>query len=204
MPEMIGFPPMQVVRKTGAEPFHHSGFLLKRTLLDFWRWSASDLVGNTMRGVLAEYIVACALELPEAVRVEWDGFDLKTPDGLSIEVKSAAYLQSWNQKALSKITFGIQPTRAWDAATNDYTGPLRRQADIYVFCLLHHQDKATVDPLDMDQWTFYILPAAVLDERFPVQKTIGLASLLKMNPMCVSYQGITGELTNLNLQKRTG
>jgi len=143
---------MQVIRKTGEEPFRDGGVLLNRTLLDFWRWSASDLVGNALRGVLAEYIVACALDLPQAVRVEWDAFDLKTPNGLSIEVKSAAYLQSWDQKALSKITFGIQPTRAWEAATNDYTGHLRRQADVYVFCLLHHQDKATVEPLDMNQW----------------------------------------------------
>lgn len=194
---------MQVIRKTGDEPFRDGGFLLNRTLLDFWRWSASDLVGNALRGVLAEYIVACALDLPQAVRVEWDSFDLKTPAGVSIEVKSAAYLQSWDQKALSKITFGIQPTRAWEAATNDYTGHLKRQADVYVFCLLHHQDKATVDPLDMNQWTFYILPASVLDEKFPVQKSIRLASLLRINPLHVTYNELAEKIAHLNSQKRT-
>jgi len=131
-------PPLRVLRKTGTEPFRCGDFLLNRTLLDFWRWSASDLVSNALRGILAEYIVACALGLPEGARVEWDAFDLKTPQGLSLEVKSAAYLQSWQQKALSQITFGIQPTRAWEATTKDYTGELRRQADLYVFCLLHH------------------------------------------------------------------
>jgi hypothetical protein len=195
---------MQVIRKTGEEPFRDGGVLLNRTLLDFWRWSASDLVGNALRGVLAEYIVACALDLPQAVRVEWDAFDLKTPNGLSIEVKSAAYLQSWDQKALSKITFGIQPTRAWEAATNDYTGHLRRQADVYVFCLLHHQDKATVEPLDMNQWTFFLLPASVLDEKFPVQKSIRLASLLRMNPLHVTYQELADTIMRFDLQKRTG
>lgn len=60
-----------VAPKTGAEPFYNNGaFLPKRTLLDFWRWAASDLVGNALRGILAEYIVACALDVPQSVRVE--------------------------------------------------------------------------------------------------------------------------------------
>lgn len=197
MCESENFPPMQVIQKTGAEPFHNGDFLLKRTLLDFWRWSASDLVSNAMRGVLAEYIVACALDLPQTTRVEWDAFDLKTLDGLKIEIKSAAYLQSWDQKALSRITFGIQPTRAWESATNVYATKMKRQADVYVFCLLHHQDKATVDPLDMNQWTFYILPTSVLDERFPVQKSIALASLLKLNPLQCAYQELARSVNTL-------
>lgn len=176
--------------KNGTEPFRNGGVLLNQTLLDFWRWSSGDLVSNTLRGILAEYIVACALDLPQETRVEWDAFDLKTAQGLKIEVKSAAYLQSWDQKALSKISFSIQPTRAFEAVTNDHSGGLRRQADIYVFCLLHHQDKATLDPLDMTQWTFYLLRASVLDERFPVQKSIGLAGLLKLNPMQCAYEDL--------------
>ena len=180
--------------KTGAEPFRDGAFLLKRTLLDFWRWAASDLVGNALRGVLAEYIVATALDLPQNVRVEWDTFDLKTPGGLTLEIKSAAYVQAWEQKALSKITFGIAPTRAYEAATNDYTGSLRRQADVYIFCLLHHQDRATVDPLDMSQWTFYVLPTAVLEAQCPAQKSIALSSLLRMKPCVCTYTELTGAI----------
>jgi len=111
MVEADSLPPFQAPRRVGAEPFRCGGLPLNRTLLDFWRWSSSDLVGNALRGVLAEYIVACALTLPDSARVEWDAFDLKTPQGLTLEVKSAAYLQSWQQKASSQITFGIQPTR---------------------------------------------------------------------------------------------
>lgn len=176
------------VPKTGAEPFHNGAFLLKRTVLDFWRWSASDLVGNALRGILAEYIVATALELPQVGRVEWEAFDLRTPSGLTLEVKSAAYVQAWEQKAHSRITFGIAPTRAFEAATNANTGPLKRQADVYVFCLLHHQDRATVDPLDMEQWTFYVLSTATLERQCPTQKSIGLASLLRMKPRQCAYE----------------
>ncbi|MGI4787775.1 MAG: hypothetical protein ACRYFS_02880 [Janthinobacterium lividum] len=195
MIEAVGLPAPQITRKTGAEPFRCGDILLNRTLLDFWRWSSSDLVSNTLRGVLAEYIVACALDIPYNQRVEWDAFDLKTQNGLNIEVKSAAYLQSWQQKALSQITFGIQPTCAWEAATNDYTGELRRQAHLYVFCLLHHQDKASLDPLDMNQWTFFLLASSALDEKLPAQKTIRLASLLKMNPFQHTYQELAQAIT---------
>lgn len=39
------------------------------------------------------------------------------------------------------------------------------QADIYVFALLAHRIKLTIDPLDLDQWKFYVLPTSVLDAR---------------------------------------
>ena len=31
------------------------------TVLDFWRWIGSDLVGNTTRGLFAEYLVGLAV-----------------------------------------------------------------------------------------------------------------------------------------------
>ena len=34
--------------------------LADRTILDYWQWGFSDIVGNTERGILAEYIVAMA------------------------------------------------------------------------------------------------------------------------------------------------
>ena len=119
------------------------------------------------------------------------------PSGTTLEIKSAAYLQSWQQKAPSIIKFGIAPTRALDEATNSYTKGRKRQADIYVFCLLHHQDKATVDPLDMSQWTFYVLPASTLDAKVPMQKSITLASLLKMNPVQCSYQELAQAIAEM-------
>jgi hypothetical protein len=64
--------------KTGHETFRSNGQDLGITLLDFWRWSVSDLVSNATRGVLAEFIVASALAIPiHSVRDEWIGFDLQ-------------------------------------------------------------------------------------------------------------------------------
>src|SRR5689334_3204264 len=146
-----GLPQLEVTRKTGDEPFHLNGTPMDSLLVDFWRWSMSDLVSNTARGVLAEYIVAQALGLTNRLRVEWDAYDLRTPSGTLIEVKAAAYLQSWYHKKLSTISFSIRPARSWDASTNVFDPDPRRHADIYVFCLLKHQDKATVDPLNLAQ-----------------------------------------------------
>lgn len=86
----------------------------------FWQWAYSDHLSNANRGVLAEYIVGMAVGATEKPRVEWDKYDLVTPGGVSIEVKSSAYLQSWNNPKPSTIVFDIAPRTWWDAATNTY------------------------------------------------------------------------------------
>lgn len=65
-----------------------------------------------------------------------------------------------------------------------------RRSDVYVFCLLHHQDKQTLDPLYLDQWTFYVLPTQVLDERCQIQKTITLSSLERLSPLKTDFTGL--------------
>ncbi|HET9365949.1 MAG TPA: hypothetical protein VFP71_13145 [Candidatus Angelobacter sp.] len=98
-------------------------------------------------------------------------------------MKSAAYLQLWHQNKLSKIEFGIRPTRAWDAANGTYAAEVKRQADLYIFALLAHQDKATLDPLDLGQWEFYVVPSAQLPDR----AAITLAAVRQLCPLAVSF-----------------
>jgi len=74
--------------------------------MDFWKLSVSDLLSNTTRGTLAEFIVAMAMDIDLSnFREEWDAYDLETKNGIKIEVKTSAYLQSWFQKNYSKIIF---------------------------------------------------------------------------------------------------
>lgn len=169
-------------RRNGDEPFHDVGRTLGFTVGDFWSWSSSDLLSNALRGRVAEFLVAKALGVDEGVRNEWDAFDLTSKTGVTIEVKSSAYVQSWAQRGPSRPSFGIAPTRAWSAETNEYSGTARRQAQVYVFALLHHQDRYTIDPLDVNQWEFFVVPTALLDQRMPAQKTIGFAGLLGLSP----------------------
>ena len=107
--------------KSGSERFHCNGRALGPTLQDFWRWSTSDLVSNATRGRLAEFIVASALGISiSGVRDEWSPFDLRTEERVKVEVKSAAYIQSWFQSKLSVISFRTPKTQAFDAEPNSH------------------------------------------------------------------------------------
>jgi len=179
---------LKVTPKSGNEAFHADGTAAGFDLLEFWRLSGSDLVGNATRGLLAEFLVAKALGIPTSgVRAEWVAFDLETPDGLKIEVKSAAYLQSWAQSRPSSIQFSVRPARSWDPETNEVAGAPTRVADLYVFALLAHRDKASLDPLNLDQWRFYVLPTSRLNEHAPSQRTLSLGRLELLAGTAVSF-----------------
>ena len=106
---------VKFIKKTGEECLYTENLDLDIKLKDFWRWNCSDILNNAMRGVFAEFLVASDLGILSENRVEWDAYDLITEDGIKIEVKSSAYLQSWKQNKLSSIKFDIRPTRGWDS-----------------------------------------------------------------------------------------
>ena len=98
-----------------------------KSLSDYWRWNASDLLNNTLRGSYCEFIVSAALGIDlSGTNDDWTPYDISFPynwvcngesrDEVRIEVKSCAYLQAWWQGdgRLSNIQFSIRPTRAWD------------------------------------------------------------------------------------------
>ncbi|MBS1794103.1 MAG: hypothetical protein JSS81_09630 [Acidobacteria bacterium] len=185
-----------VFRKSGHEKFILGNHPTELNLLGFWQWAGSDLTNNAYRGMLAEYIVACDLGINLMTRIEWDAYDLLTESGIKIEVKSAAYLQSWKQSKPSRIEFNICPTNAWNTETNSFCQEKKRQADIYVFALLKHLDKKTVNPLDLDQWDFFVLPTLVLDSQVPHQQKIGINGLLKLNPIKAKFGQIKETIGN--------
>ena len=173
--------------KTGIEPLSDNGENTKYTLVDFWRWSVSDILSNTTRGRFAEFIIGTALNITsKQLRDEWDTYDLTTEDGIKIEVKSAAFIQSWDQTKYSTISFSIRPTRSYDNEDNTQFGDPCRHADVYAFCHLKHLDKSTIDPLKMEQWDFYILPTFRLDTYQRSQSSITLNSLKKLTK-AISY-----------------
>lgn len=181
------YPALKITRKTGAERFQTNGQELPFDLLSFWQWSSSDLVGNALRGVLAEYIVAIAVSSNDNTRTEWGAFDIETPDGIKVEVKSAAYIQSWPQRRLSIIRFGVQETQGCDATTNTYSTRRKRQSDVYVFAVLAHEDQDTINPLELDQWDFYVISTSELTKAVGEQKTISLSRLLEIGPRAVKF-----------------
>lgn len=181
------FPAIEAKRRQGDEKFHDAERLLGFDLKDFWQWSASDVISNTTRGILAEYLVSQAVGVAEGVREEWAPYDIKATDGTCIEVKSAAYLQSWHQDRLSKILFNAPKTQAWDPAAGSWSKEIRRQADVYVFCLLAHREQDTLDPLDVSQWQFFVVLTTVLDACLEDRKGISLSLLRDLAGKPVTY-----------------
>lgn len=179
---------LTVDQKTGEEHLKSNGHELDLKLLDFWRWSASNLLGNTDRGILAEFIVASALNIDlKANRNDWEAYDLITEEGIKIEVKSSSYIQTWYQNDFSKIRFSIKAVRSWDSSTNVISTTPQRHSDIYVFCLLKHKDQATIDPLNLDQWEFYVVPTDTINNYKRSESSITLNSLQKLTD-AVSYE----------------
>ncbi len=180
--------------KTGNEKLSLQNWELNTSLLDFWRWSMSDLVNNTTRGIFAEFLVARALDIPiDNAREDWAAYDLLSPEGIRVEVKSAAYLQRWAQRDFSKIGFSIAPSRIWDAETNKMEEIASRSSDVYVFCLLHHMDAKTLNPLNLDQWTFYVVSTAFLGIKYPQRKSLGLKNLETI-AKAVGWADLSGEV----------
>lgn len=181
----------------GTEKFTLNGDPLPLTMTDFWKWAYSDLTNNIGRSVLAEYIVASALGITsldsEQTRIMWRPYDLLTKEGYRIEVKSAAYIQSWDAKHPDRITFRIAPARMPDV-TGDYklNAPLQRNSDAYVFCIYKAMTKDE-SPLNLDLWDFYVLSTKILNDKKPTQKTITLPALMMLEPLRCDFYGI-GEI----------
>jgi hypothetical protein len=194
---------LSVLPQSGSESFHAGDRALAFQLLDFWRWSTSDLVSNATRGKLAEFIVLRAIGITgQPVRDEWAPYDLLTAAGVRIEVKSAAYVQSWHQRAHSSIIFSVRKTRKYDPDTNRSTKEQLRTADVYVFALLAHLHKASIDPLDMNQWQFFVLPTFQLDQRKRSQSSITLKSLQALAGAGVSFAALSAAITSAFEQQK--
>ena len=144
---------------------------------DFWQFALGDLRMNNARGHLAEFLVARSLGM-NVQRVEWAEYDLLYGD-TTIEVKSSAYLQAWEQQKLSKISFtGLKGKRPLRGGGYDDSSPQTFNADVYVFCVQTATTHEHYDPLDVGQWDFYVVPRGRLVERG--YASIALSELQKL------------------------
>jgi len=136
-----------------------------------------------------------ALDCISGTRQEWNASDLewKVAEGklIRIEAKSAAYFQSWQQKGHSAISFDIAKKISWYADTNMYGKVPERVADVYMFFLVHpKEDKEKVNPLDLSQWSFYVLPTQRLNQVFNDQQSIALSRLESLHGPCFEFSEI--------------
>lgn len=186
----------------GSEPFEFRGAPLPSSVKDFWAWSMSRLIADGPRGDLAEFIVNTALgmDMTEPKR-GWGECDIVYPHGgkpVRIEVKCSTLLQAWERPSPTKPVFSIAKTLNCDIEdTGDgyrYIGrdgsPPKRRSDIYVFCLFAEEDRSRANPMVLDQWRFYVVPTAAIDEQLGDQRKISLLGLSRIGAIECSYDEI--------------
>lgn len=127
-----------------------------------------------------------------------------TRDGIKIEVKSAAYLQSWKQKKLSPISFTCNRTKPDTSVEQD--GSFLRRADLYVFALLKYQDKNTLNPLDLSKWEFWVVPTEVINEKIGDGKRVNIGTLKRMGiiPVCFPDLKEVINVAAMNIDRTAG
>ena len=194
----LKYPAVKPKRYSGKEKIVSGSGETVATMNDFWSWAYSDVLGNTERGVFAEYLVAKALRVDYKDRISWDKYDLLSDEGISVEVKSSGYFQTWGQKEKSKLIFGIQPTKGWDYETDEFQEECKRQAEVYVFCVFKCEEKnENMNPLDLCQWDFYLIPTVVLDEKLGNQKTVTLNKLLEIGAKKCIYENLHKQIVDI-------
>lgn len=157
MTELEWIQPTPARPLTGDESF--AG--VDATVKAFWAYAFRDLRTNTTRGILAEWLVSKAVGA-EGVQEEWAEFDVLTPEGVRVEVKASAYLQSWGQRRLTPPSFSRLTARKWTPEDGEAEARTHN-ADVYVFCVQTAKTHAEYDPLDVAQWEFYVVPRAVVE-----------------------------------------
>lgn len=135
------------------------------------------LIMNSFRGVIAEAIVACALEPTwRWCAADWASWDFEHPDGTRLEVKQSAARQSWTSQVQVRSTpkFDIQArTGHWEGGITwqpNLTGA--RLAHLYVFAF-HPVTGDEADHRDPTQWQFYVVDS----KRLAANKSISLPRL---------------------------
>lgn len=67
---------------------------------------------------------------------------------------------------------------------------------MYVFALLAHKDQDTLDPFDLSQWEFYVVPASTLDRRERSQHSITLKSLRALHVDPKAYEDLADPIAS--------
>ena len=171
--------------------------LQKKTVSDFWQWVFSDLLQNTTRGILAEYIVAVLLGVDDKPRRPWESFDLVLSDGRTIEIKTMSRLQAWAQKQLSTPKVKLSPKRYWSYDTNLLEKTPSLNADLYIICYFIAEDHSTANTLDLDQWQFFVLTKNKVKEILKKTQSVSLKTLRNHNITPLKAENLASEIAKV-------
>ena len=180
----------------GNEVFKQNGIELGFNVMDYWRFQFSNLVDNL--GYVAEFLIAQALSNDEPDNCNgWTVYDVGYR-GKRIEVKATSYWQSWKASHIisEQRNFSIRKTYL-DYQNNK--SDKARQNDIYIFCLDKGRDEKSSNPMNLENWVFYVVPTKVINEMFGDQKVLSLMRLEKIEKYGkgITYDQIKENVDNI-------
>ena len=111
-------------------------------------------------------------------------------------MKETSYYHSFNEEGkVSNIRcFGITKATGSYDPSNSGNNEFCRQNDIYVFCLNTGDTRDTSYPLNLNNWEFYIIPTAIINEKCGNNKTISLGKIKKLGFTSKRYDEIKAEI----------
>ena len=183
-------------KMTGKEKFELDGKSLGFDFKDFWEFQYSNIYN--MQETIAEFLVAKALGLDDSYNTGyWTLFDVFYRD-TRIEVKQTSYYHPWNEGGkVSQIrTFGITKANS-NYEGNGGENKYERQNDIYIFCLNTGDTKETSYPLNLNNWEFYIVPTAFINEHCGNNKTISLNRIRNFGFRAFRFDEIKAEVDRI-------
>lgn len=178
----------------GDEKFILNNEQLDFDITDFWRFQYSNIY--SLHGEIAEFIVARALGITEAQNsAYWTLWDI-TYNNIKIEVKATAYFHLWNTDGniSSQRMFSIAKASGEYDSQIAGNNEIKRQNDIYIFCLVNGETKETSYPLNLDNWEFYVVPTWFLNEKCGEQKKISVGRIRNFGFKKITYKDLRNEV----------
>ena len=177
----------------GTEPFVMNGKSVGFNMLDFWKFEFSNIYD--MQDEISEFIVAKALEIDVPYNKEmWTLCDIMYRDK-RIEVKETSYYHPWNKdgQVSEQRAFGITKANSIYEKP-DEENKYERQNDLYIFCVVNGNTREESNPLNLNNWDFYIVPTSVINEKCKDNKTISLSRIQNMGYRPFDFSKIKEEV----------
>ena len=174
------------------------------------RFYGEPLINNVYRGDYVEEMILSALGEQWKSFGGWGGWDLERDDGIRLEVKQSAALQSWHAAASagkpSPSSFDIAPRGGYYTDSTD-AGVWRtvevpvRSADIYVFAWHPEKSPEIADHRRAEQWEFYVVRESKLPPKPQDNKTQKLSpSGVKELAAAVTHDELSSKVTEVAAQ----
>lgn len=150
---------------SGEECFRYNDEETELKILDMWRWYFSDLFD--IKAVVAEYMVSKALGFTKPYNTGyWTAHRIEYRERI-IDLRAATYIRSMRYKRAEGNMVRHIDIRAKDG-------------DIYVFCINTGKTDIEADPLNLNNWRFYIIPVWYLENECEKNRSISLTKVQRL------------------------